>query len=89
MCCDGREIGATWRVGRVADCGGLENRWSLIGSVGSNPALSAQLLLGPRIRPALVGVVGMLDANMSFPNRLCLFYDIVHKPSRLNFISGI
>ena len=31
-----------WRVGRVDDCGGLENRWPLTGSEGSNPSPSAK-----------------------------------------------
>lgn len=30
-----------WRVGRVDDCGGLENRWSVTGPGGSNPSPSA------------------------------------------------
>ena len=30
-----------WRVGRVDDCGGLENRWPVTGPGGSNPSPSA------------------------------------------------
>lgn len=31
-----------WRGGRVAYCGGLENRWRPKPSVGSNPTLAAK-----------------------------------------------
>ena len=34
-----------WRVGRAVECTGLENRRTLTGSGGSNPPLSAVLIL--------------------------------------------
>jgi hypothetical protein len=42
-----RKIGQqAWRGDRVADCGGLENRWACKRPVGSNPTLSAMINRG-------------------------------------------